>query len=145
MSERRGMSVCAHPRCDTPIADHHLACPTHWAGLPTSLRNRIWKWWRHDHGGARHLKAIGEALTIWRHEILESERRPRCHLCKAATDLTDASVGLPVCVTCARAGMSLTSGDTLICIACRRPVPFTIGISDGPDMCADCQIAASAA
>lgn len=128
--------ICAHPRCTVPISGARLACRTHWYGLPTPLRNRVWRTWRaDDHAG--HGEAVRDALLYWSRALEEAERSLRCANCRTETILLDED-GTPICVTCAKASVP-GSDPVMVCALCRREVDLLVGVSvDRPELCLDC-------
>lgn len=128
--------TCRHPRCETPIAPHELACRTHWYQLPTPLRNRIWRHYRHDPGGPHHLAAVADAIRHWDPPAVQL----RCAGCKQYTDFTDETTGQPICLVCATAGMN-TNIPPGPCSSCGRDAALLASLTDRPPhTCVDCLI-----
>lgn len=131
--------TCAHPRCDTPVADHHLACEYHWRQLDVSVRNRVWKAWKHrDTNPDAYVQAAGDAARIWTAAIRAAERAGRCDNCRAPALGTDEQ-GRTLCLVCARAELAPLRGATLTCARCNRTVDVLASVdTDEPTLCLDC-------
>lgn len=136
------MTACMHPRCDTAVRGHEIACPTHWKALDLSLRNRIWRTWKHrDTDPDPHTRAVGDAVRQWMAGVLEQERSTRCANCKAVALGVDEE-GCPLCLVCARAALHPITGNAdLRCTDCGYNTELLVSIDETtPARCLDCQI-----
>ena len=129
--------LCGHPRCESVIRDHEIACPVHWYQLPTRLRNRIWR--HHQRGNRdRYVEAVREAIAIW------TPPPPpvlRCHVCRTETDFIDHAIDKPICLVCAIAGHHHRPETPPQCSRCGQPSGLLVSlIHTDPYLCCDCTI-----